>query len=105
MIIFAHSKCKRYENRKIQGVALPEKERNRQEWKSSHHGTHHGEQDYGAVLLQVVLHSIALESPRASRLEGKSKEAVETNKDIEQLLLSIQKAFDVLVENLISATL
>ena len=62
MIIFAHSKCKRYENRKIQGVALPEKERNGQEWKSSHHGTHHGEQDYGAVLLQVVLHSIALES-------------------------------------------
>ena len=62
MIIFAHSKCKRYENRKIQGVALPEKERNGKEWKSSHHGTHHGEQDYGAVLLQVVLHSIALES-------------------------------------------
>ena len=62
MIIFAHSKCKRYENRKIQGVALPKKERNGQEWKSSHHGTHHGEQDYGAVLLQVVLHSIALES-------------------------------------------
>ena len=62
MIIFAHSKCKRYENRKIQGVALPEKERNGQEWKSSHHGAHHGEQDYGAVLLQVVLHSIALES-------------------------------------------
>ena len=27
MIIFAHSKCKRYENRKIQGVALPQKER------------------------------------------------------------------------------
>ena len=62
MIIFAHSKCKRYENRKIQGVALPKKERNGQEWKSSHHGTHHGEQDYGAVLLQVVLLSIALES-------------------------------------------
>ena len=62
MIIFAHSKCKRYENRKIQGVALPKKERNGQEWKSSHHGTHHGEQDYGAVLLQVVLYSIALES-------------------------------------------
>ena len=62
MIIFAHSKCKRYENRKIQGVALPKKERIGQERKSSHHGTHHGEQDYGAVLLQVVLHSIALES-------------------------------------------
>ena len=40
----------------------------------------------------------SLWNPRASRLEGKSKEAVETNKDIEQLLLSIQKAFDVLVE-------
>ena len=62
MIIFAHSKCKRYENRKIQGVALPKKERIGQERKSSHHGTHHGEQNYGAVLLQVVLHSIALES-------------------------------------------
>jgi len=40
----------------------------------------------------------SLWNPRASRLEGKSKEAVETNKDIEQLLLSIQKAFDMLVE-------
>ena len=40
----------------------------------------------------------SLWNPRASRLEGKSKEAVETNKDIEQLLLSIQKAFYVLVE-------
>ncbi len=37
-------------------------------------------------------------NPRASRLEGKSKEAVETNKDIDLLLLSIQKAFDGLVE-------
>lgn len=42
--------------------------------------------------------SPSLWNPRASRLEGKSKEAVETNKDIEQLLLSIQKAFDVLEE-------
>ena len=40
----------------------------------------------------------SLWNPRASRLEGKSKEAVETNKDIEQLLLSIQKVFDVLVK-------
>ena len=40
----------------------------------------------------------SLWNSRASRLEGKSKEAVETNKDIGQLLLSIQKAFDVLVE-------
>ncbi|MDB0704530.1 hypothetical protein ABG859_24340, partial [Bacteroides xylanisolvens] len=36
----------------------------------------------------------ALKQPK----ENKSKEAVETNKDIEQLLLSTQKAFDVLVE-------
>ena len=42
--------------------------------------------------------SCKLSKPRANRLEGKSKETVETNKDIEQLLLSIQKAFDVLVE-------
>ena len=35
MIIFALSKCKRYENRKIQGVALPKKERNGQEWSVS----------------------------------------------------------------------
>ena len=27
MINFAQLKCKRYENRKIQGVALPQKER------------------------------------------------------------------------------
>ena len=40
----------------------------------------------------------SLWNPLASRLEGKSKEDVETNKDIEQLWLSIQKAFDVLVE-------
>ncbi len=31
-------------------------------------------------------------NPRASRLEGKSKEAVKSNKDIDLLLLSIQKA-------------
>ena len=49
--------------------------------------THHGEQDYGAVLLQVVLQS--LWNPRASRLEGIA--AVESNKDIEQLLLSSKR--------------
>ena len=43
----------------------------------------------------VVMDNIeSLKQPK----ENKSKEAVETNKDIEQLLLSIQKAFDVLVE-------
>ena len=42
------------------------------------------------------MYSIALESSCQPK-EDKSKEAVETNKDIEQLLLSIQKAFDVQV--------
>ena len=42
-----------------------------------------------------VLHKVGfVKQPK----ENKSKEAVETNKDIEQLLLSIQKAFDALVE-------
>ena len=62
MIIFAHSKCKRYENRKIQGVALPKKERNGQEWKSSHHGTHHPQPNNGAVRLQVVMYAKVMES-------------------------------------------
>ena len=61
MIIFAHSKCKRYENRKIQGVALPKKERNGQEWKSSHHGTHHIEPAGGAVQHQALVHAQAVE--------------------------------------------
>ena len=39
MINFAQLKSKRYENRKIQGVALPQKERIGQEWKGSHHGS------------------------------------------------------------------
>ena len=93
MIIFAHSKCKRYENRKIQGVALPKKERNGQEWKSSHHGTHHGEQDYGAVLLQVVLHSIqkafdVLEEKRTDFEAKDVKEALQGSVKTQTTLLS-----------------
>lgn len=37
-------------------------------------------------------------NPRESRLNGKSKEAVETNAKIDRLLVSIHKAFDTLVE-------
>ena len=55
MIIFAHSKFKSYENLKIQGVALPKKERNGQEWKSSHHGTHHGELGADTTLTEEFL--------------------------------------------------
>ena len=37
-------------------------------------------------------------NPRESRLNGKSKEAVETNAKIDRLLVSIHKAFDILAE-------
>jgi hypothetical protein len=37
-------------------------------------------------------------NPRESRLNGKSREAVETNGKIEKLLVSIHSAFDSLVE-------
>ena len=97
MIIFAHSKCKRYENRKIQGVALPKKERNGQEWKSSRHGTHHGEQDYGAVLLQVVLHSIALESS-CQPIGGQEQGSRGDQQGHRAVVAFHPKAFDVLVE-------
>ena len=61
MIIFAHSKCKRYENRKIQGVALPEKERAGQDRQSPDHGTDHPQPHDGAVQLQALLHPRAVE--------------------------------------------
>lgn len=37
-------------------------------------------------------------NPRESRLEGKSREAVETNQKLEKLLLGVHSAFDSLVE-------
>jgi hypothetical protein len=37
-------------------------------------------------------------NPRESRLNGKSKEAVETNAKIDKLLLAVHSAFDTLVE-------
>lgn len=37
-------------------------------------------------------------SPRESRLDGKSRESVETNQKIEKLLLAVHSAFDSLVE-------
>jgi hypothetical protein len=38
-------------------------------------------------------------NPRESRLNGKSKEAVETNAKIDKLLLAVNAAFDSLVES------
>ena len=37
-------------------------------------------------------------NPRESRLNGKSKEAVETNAKIEKLLLAVNSAFDAFLE-------
>jgi len=37
-------------------------------------------------------------NPRESRLDGKSREAVESNRKIEKLLLAVHSAFDSLVE-------
>lgn len=42
--------------------------------------------------------SLDLWNPRESRLNGKSQEAVESNKKIEKILLDIHSAFDSLVE-------
>ena len=47
--------------------------------------------------MQAVLHPRTVES-RESRLNGKSKEAVEINAKIEKLLLAVNTAFDSLVE-------
>ena len=44
-------------------------------------------------------------NPRESRLNGKSKEAVETNAKIEKLLLAINSAFDSLLGRKQSLTL
>ena len=47
--------------------------------------------------LQALLHS-RLWNPRESRLNGKSREAVEINAKIDKLLLNINAAFDSLLE-------
>ena len=99
MIIFAHSKCKRYENRKIQGVALPKMSGLDKNGKAPIMGRITVNRTMAQFSCKLSC-TPSLWNPRASRLEGKSKEAVETNKDIDLLLLSIQKAFDVLVEKI-----
>ena len=44
-----------------------------------------------------------LGNPRESRLDGKSKEAVEVNAKIDKLLLAINSAYESLVERLTSS--
>ena len=93
---FAH-KVKVYGNRKIQGVALPEKEQTRQVGQSPNNGTHYH------LSFVVVQFSCKLSctpdlwNPRESRLKDKSHEAVETNAKLDKLMLSIHTAFDTLV--------
>ena len=82
---------------KIQGVALPKKSGMDKNGKAPIMGRITVNRTMAQFSCKLSC-TPSLWNPRASRLEGKSKEAVETNKDIEQLLLSIQKAFDVLVE-------
>ena len=53
---FAH-KVKAYEDREIQGAALPEKEQTRQVGQSPYHGTHYRQSFDGAVQLQALLYS------------------------------------------------
>ena len=58
---FAH-KIKAYEDREIQGVALPEKEQTRQVGQGSDHGAYHRQSFNGAVQLQNLLHPRFMES-------------------------------------------
>lgn len=97
MIIFAHSKCKRYEIEKFKVLLYLKKSGMDKNGKAPIMGRITVNRTMAQFSCKLSC-TPSLWNPRASRLEGKSKEAVETNKDIEQLLLSIQKAFDVLVE-------
>ena len=59
---FAQPKYKRYESRKIQGAALPQKERTGQVGQSPDNGTDYGEPHDGTVRMQAVLHTRIVES-------------------------------------------
>ena len=86
-----------YESRKIQGVALPQKERTGQIGQSPIMGritVNRTMAQFGCKLSCTP----ELWNPRESRLNGKSKEAVEINAKIEKLLLAVNTAFDSLVE-------
>ena len=62
----------------IQGAALPEKERNGQVGQSPDNGSYHSEPYDGAVRCKLSCRP-DLWNARESRLDGKSREAVETN--------------------------
>ena len=60
---FAQPKYKRYESRKIQGAALPQKERTGQVGQSPDNGKDYGKPHDGAVRMQAVLYARTVESP------------------------------------------
>ena len=93
---FAH-KIKAYEDREIQGVALPEKEQTRQVGQGSDHGRITVNRSMVQFSCKISC-TPDLWNPRESRLNGKSNEAVEVNAKLDKLLLSIHAAFDTLVE-------
>lgn len=70
MIIFAHSKCKRYENRKIQGVALPKKSGMDKNGKAPIMGRITVNRTMAQFSCKLSC-TPSLWNPRASRLEGK----------------------------------
>ena len=78
-------------------VLLYLKERAGQDRQGPDHGTDHPQPHDGAVQLQALLYP-GLWNARESRLNGKSREAVETNEKIERLLLAVHSAFNSLME-------
>ena len=65
--------------------------------KASHHGTHHLNRTMAQFSCKLSC-TPKLWNPRESRLDGKSKEAVEVNAKIDKLLLAINSAYESLVE-------
>ena len=59
--VFLQPKKERYESGKIQGAALPEKERAGQDRQDPDHGTDHPQPHDGAVQLQALLYPRAME--------------------------------------------
>ena len=83
-----------YAKRKNEGFALPQKEWFGQIGASSDYGTNRTMAQFSSKLSC----SPKLWNTRESRLNGKSREAVTTNTKLEQLLLSVQRAYQTLCD-------
>ena len=80
---------------KFKVFALPEEDRTRQVGQSSHHGKNYSKPDNAQFGTKLSC-TPKLWNARESRLDGKSREAVETNAKIEKLLLAVNTAFEEL---------